>query len=171
MIPYNREYHEPDVAGLRDYRSPVNPQASTSAFLRALVWLTLFALIFLLGFASGTVYAAERSAHCIRSFEVRPTTMYRLRDYDIEARIRIEPHADHRAFALSFTSDVGPEGGSLRELNNVAGEISPITQDPIWFKDKPGGNYVFTLSVLGAGGKVLEQQTAVIKAAGDGDDR
>jgi hypothetical protein len=48
-------------------------------------------------------------------------------------------------------------GSLYRELNNVVHEdgtldLSPVTQDPIWFKSQPGRNYVFVLAVYGAGG-------------------
>jgi hypothetical protein len=165
MIPFDHETFDPYKPGLRDYRPSSTPP--TSKGLRAVLWLLLFALIFMLGFASGTAYGAD---HCIRSFEIRPTVMHRLGSYDIEARIRIEPHAHHRAFQLSFTSDAGPAGSSLRELNNVTGELSPITQDPIRWRDKPGGHYVFTLSVLNGDGKVLEQQAVETKVVGDDGD-
>ncbi len=155
------------ATGLVDYR-PELAEDPEPRFLRAVLFLVVIGIVFMLGFASGTAYGAEP---CIRSFEVRPTTMFRLRQYDIEARIRIEPHPDHRAYALSFTSDVGAEGGSMRELNNVPGQLSEITQDPIWIKGKPGGHYLFVLAVYGAGGKLLERKTAEIKPVGEDDDR
>jgi hypothetical protein len=134
--------------------------------LRAVLVVAAIAIVFGLGFASGTAYGAEP---CIRSFQVTPTSMLRMRAYDITARIRIEPHPDHRAFAFAFTSDVGAAGGSYRELNNIPGHPSDITQDPIELRGKPGGHYLFLLSIYGAGGKLLEQRTAEIRAVEDSD--
>lgn len=164
--------------GLVDYR-PALEQPEAGRALRWVIVLVLVALTFFLGFASGTAYAAQQPVakkqpnvdSCIRSFEVRPGIMQRLRMYDIEARVRIEQHRDHRAFTISYQSDTGVAGGTFRELNNVEGELSPITQDPIWFKSTPGGQYVVVLAVYGAGGKLLERRTAEIRTPDDGDDR
>jgi len=140
-----------------------SPRVRRAVFVGAVI-----AIVFSLGFASGTAYGAEP---CIRSFDVRPTTMFRLRAYDITARIRIEPHPDHRLFAFAFTSDVGAAGSSTRELNHVEGQLSDVTQDPIVLRGKPGGHYFFTLAIFGAGGQLLERRTTEIRVAGEHDDR
>lgn len=154
------------TTGLIDYRPELATREPRA--LRAFILFIIMALVFVLGFASGTAYGAEQ---CIRSLEVRPTVMQRMTRGDIQTRVRIEPHADHRAYALSWTSDVGAEGRSVRELNSMPGELSPITQDPVPLRDMPGGHYFFTLAVYGAGGKLLERKTAEIHAPDDGGDR
>jgi hypothetical protein len=115
----------------------------------------------------GVVGMSGSKSRCIRSLELRPRLMQRQRSATIEARIRIEAHPDHRAFALSFTSDVDASGGVLRELNNVPGELSPESQDVTPLRDMPGGHYFFTLSVYDAAGKVLDRRTAEIRTADD----
>lgn len=124
-------------------------------------WLLLavMAACFMFGFAAGQAYAAEES--CIRSFEVRPRTMLRMRRYDIHARVRIEPHAHHRGFAVRYTSDVGAEGGSMRQLE---GDRAAVTQDSLWWKEHPGGQYAFDLTVYGPGGRAVSRRRVDIHA-------
>lgn len=98
----------------------------------------------------------------IRELLVTPHVMLPLRVYTITARVRIEPLAEHRFFVLAFDSPVGGAGLTRVELNTVPGELSPVTQLPILWRDKPGGYYYFALGVYGAGGKLLERKTAEI---------
>lgn len=128
--------------------------------------LVLVVVVFLFGFFTGTTYAAETEP-CIRGFELSPTAMFRLRRYTVEGRVRIERHADHRAYSIAYTSDHGYEGSLTRELNNVEGELSPITQDPHLWKDLPGASYQFVLGVYGPDGALLARRAATIRTPED----
>lgn len=149
--------------GLRDYLAiPTAPAPVRWP------WLFLILLVvFLLGFFSGTAYAAPAGEPCIRSFEVSPTVMLRLRTFDVIGTVRIARHPDHRAYTIAFTSDTGYAGSVGRELNTVEGELSPITQDPHLWRGLPGARYTFVLDVLGPGGKVLDRRTAEIRTPED----
>ena len=171
-VPYTID-HDQERAGLRDYRASVeDSHVPGSRASRGHMWLFLIVLVavFVLGFTTGQAFGAEKT--CIRSFEVRPMVMLPKQHYDVEVRIRLEQHEDHRAYYIGYYSDeTNRSGGALVEINNVEGELSPVTQDPRWFKGLPGGRYVFGLALYGRSGKVLAQRTVETRSIEPGADR
>jgi hypothetical protein len=158
MKPYADEH-----TGLRAYLpdAPL-PHGDDPRTWRVLVLAILLAGCFVLGFTTGQAYGAELGAeNCIRSFDVRPGVMLRMQRYDVQARVRIEPHAHHRAFDVRYVSDVGGEGGSGRQLE---GDQAAVTQAPLWWRGQPGGRYAFELTVYGSGGRALARRRVEIDA-------
>ncbi len=158
MIPYSRPHDDPQAPGLRDYR-PGGLEPDTRA-LRGMLWAAVFALIFLLGFATGTVYGAER---CL-TVRVRPTVMLQRGDIQVEARIA--RHADHRVYAIAWTSDIGSEGSTQRQLEGAdAAALQTLS-----LRDQPAGHYFFSAAVFGPRGQLLARDRAEIRTL-DGADR
>jgi hypothetical protein len=147
--PYNIP-HDQHGAGLRDYyrRPPTGTRAPS------VLWFVVL-VAFFLGFMLGTTAHASAADSCIR-LQVRPQMMLQRGDIRIEARI--PRHVDHRAYALSWTSDVGTEGGTRRQLE---GEESSVLQTH-WLKDYPPAHYLFTSAVYDQAGKIVGRDQAEI---------
>lgn len=135
-----------NIDGLRDYYEnggELEPRRQSR-------WISIAFMViaaFLLGLALGA--RLEASEQCIR-LKVRPQLM--LQRGDINIQTRIQPHADHRAFAIAWNSDNGSEGSS--GPTPLEGEHARSLFD-LWLHDQPAGNYTFIARVFDSTGHAL----------------
>lgn len=78
---------------------------------------------------------------------VRPLVM--LMRGDIRVEVRVPRHAENRILAISWTSDTGSLGSTMRGLD---GEDAPVLHT-LNLPGQPAANYVFLASVFDTHGK------------------
>jgi hypothetical protein len=146
--------HDDPLAGVRGYRGRRDRRA-----LR--FWIAVVA------FLLGTLFGAQLHGESCLTLQVRPQVMLPMTRRDITVEVRIPRHAHHRKFAIAWTSDVGTEGSTVRDLE---GEASAVLQ-PLLLRDQPAGHYWFTAAVFDDTGRRVGQQSAEIRSAVSSEDR
>jgi hypothetical protein len=111
-------------------------------------WIALLlALMYALGFWTGTVYAAER---CV-AIKVRPTIM--LTRGDVDVQVRVQRHDHHRGLSVVWDSEDGYSGSRWFDLEGA--------QDRVlfqwWNKSQPPAHYIYAARVFDAQGRELDQ--------------
>lgn len=93
--------------------------------------------------------------------ELSVTPHYCLAPCDVRAIVRVDPHPLNRWFILQLDGEMFQ--GEQRELH---GEQSAATQEPIWFKALPAGEYrivavVYRQQLQSEAGRVTDAVTVV----------
>ena len=171
--------HDHELAGLRDYRATRRPRRSSSLFWIALAFLlgTLFGAQLHGGQDGGespnghprgsvgtTVPTPVGTSEACLRLQVRPTVMLPMTRSNIRVELRIPRHAHHRRYAIAWTSDVGSEGSTQRQLE---GEASAVLQ-PLLLRDQPAGHYQFVAAVYDDLGKLIGRETSEIRTPIEG---
>lgn len=87
---------------------------------------------------------------------IRPQIMLAKSDIHVEARVPSD--ADNRILAISWTSDDGSVGETIRQLD---GENAPVLFD-LWLRDQLPAHYAFIATVYGRNGKPRGQDIGTI---------
>lgn len=123
-------------------------------------WLVA-AMTFVLGFLAGThVHAAEIP---VVALQVRPQIMLQRGDIRIEARVPRD--GENRLLSIAWSSDVGSEGATLRQLEGN----DALVLHTLWLPSQPAANYVFVATVFNRGGKPRGRAEARVLVPEGGD--
>lgn len=146
--------HGEPGAGLRDWL----PIAAAPPRPRARRWVLVLLLIFLFGVLCGRT-TASAAPPCV-TLQVRPAIVLPMTRVDVRLELRIPRHADHRAYSVAWTSDVGSEGSLARQLEGDASEVLHTHL----LRGQPAANYQFVAAVYDARGRAVGRHTAEIRS-------
>ena len=135
-------------------------------------WLLLallcFVAAFLLGFASGSAYAAQdnppfktevvNERKCVQ-LHVRPGVMWPLSSGDIRIEANIARHAHHRQLVISWDGGSAGGGSSMQSLD---GEGEPVLHVRT-IKDAPAAPWQFVAEVYDDRGRLVGRDVAEIR--------
>lgn len=154
MVPFRDDHTD-----LRNYRPCIGTPAEHRA-LRLLVLGSFFLICFLLGFLSGTVYAAEPRV----ALQVRPQVMLPMTRRDVDVQMRVPRHADNRLLVLTW--DGGPSGQGGAAYRDLEGDASPaLFTDRL--RELPAAPYVFVAAVYDSRGQLTGRAVADIRLVGE----
>lgn len=148
--------HDQEGAGLRAYLPSIDVQTPRPRW----PWLVLLA--FAMGFLAGVKASAAPAPVMFIQPRV-PIVLAPPTGTVIPVQIRIEPHAENRAYAITWCD--GAHGHSLDGAEDAA--IQPVAK-ALDVRVGPG-DCEFIASVFGAGGKVRARTSLVIHVCGGQD--
>ena len=126
--------------------------------------ICLTVLAILLCAALEEVYAKRPDKPAL-TLAVRPLVM--LTRGDISAQIRVAASERNRAMVLSWTSDYGTAGSTVKQVDGENGPVLFRIELPA----QPPANYEFTATLFGEQSKRLASASAVIRTPDNGGQR
>jgi hypothetical protein len=122
-------------------------------------WLVI-AIVFAVGFLCGAA-SADGAVPCVR-IQVRPQTMLRRNDLDVQARVC----RDDRNRQLRIEWDADPRGWVGSSETQLSGATAPIAYQ-FWLEDYPAANYDFLATSRDGNGRILSAGRARVVAPGE----
>lgn len=131
---------------MRDYRVPLRDEDARS--LRWFVLAILLAIVFLLGFATGSAFAEP----CVVSIAFDPPVAriqqpLNVNDYQVD--VRINPHPEHRLLVLSWDGGDAGAGSSYRKLQGRGDAIAHTFK----IRGQPSANWTYVAAIYDDRGK------------------